>query len=56
MPFRFDPKYWCERAKQIRAQAESMADNEAKRIMLRVAEDYEKLGATAVEAKRPHQE
>lgn len=56
MPFRFDSKYWRERARQIRAQADSMADSEARRIMLRVADDYEKLGARAAETKQPSQD
>ena len=56
MPFRFDPEYWRERARQIRAQAKNMADKEARRIMLRVAEDYEKLGETAAETKRLRQD
>jgi hypothetical protein len=42
-----DPKHWRYRAKEARAMAESMTDPEAKRLMLNVAADYERLAERA---------
>ena len=36
-----DPKHWLDRAKEARALAEQMNDPEAKRTMLKNADDYE---------------
>ena len=37
-----DPKHWLDRAKEARALAEQMDDPEAKRTMLKNADDYER--------------
>jgi hypothetical protein len=37
-----DPKHWRRRAKEARALAEQIADPEAKRTMLKNADDYER--------------
>ena len=38
-----DPKLWRTRADEIRALAERMQDRLAKDVMLRLADDYERL-------------
>jgi hypothetical protein len=43
IPDKPDPKYWRERAKNTRADAERMADHRAKHLLLAVAESYERL-------------
>ena len=42
-----DPRQWRERAEEARVLAEQMADAETKAIMLKIAEDYEKLAQRA---------
>jgi hypothetical protein len=44
-----DPKHWHDRAKEARALAEQMNDPEAKRTMLKNADDYERLAQRAEE-------
>jgi hypothetical protein len=44
-----DPKHWLDRAKEARALAEQIDDPEAKRTMLRNADDYERLAKRAEE-------
>jgi hypothetical protein len=44
-----DPKHWRRRAKEARALAEQIADPEAKRTMLKNADDYERLAQRAQE-------
>jgi hypothetical protein len=44
-----DPKHWLDRAKEARALAGQMNDPEAKRTMLGIAEDYERLAKRAEE-------
>ena len=44
-----DPKHWLDRAKEARALAEQMNDPEAKRTMLKNADDYERLAQRAKE-------
>ncbi len=44
-----DPKHWLDRAKEARALAEQMNDPDAKRTMLGIAEDYERLAKRAEE-------
>ena len=39
----FDPKYWLDRADEIRAYADAMKDAYARQIMLRIASDYLRL-------------
>jgi DNA mismatch repair ATPase MutS len=43
-----DPKHWRRRAKEARALAEQIADPEAKRTMLKNADDYERLAQRKV--------
>ena len=49
MPASFvnNPKHWEERAADMRALAGQMSDGEAKKTMLRIAKDYEKLAQRA---------
>lgn len=48
MPLRFgSPKHWHERAEEARAMAEAMSDPEAKRIMLGIAESYDRVAKRA---------
>jgi hypothetical protein len=42
-----DPKHWLQRAEEARAVAEGITDPESKRMMLKIAEDYEKLALRA---------
>jgi hypothetical protein len=42
-----DPKHWRERAEKARAVAGEMTDRDAKRKMLRIAQDYEELARRA---------
>jgi hypothetical protein len=42
-----DPKHWRNRAKEMRALAESVKDRQAKATMLKIANDYEKLAERA---------
>jgi hypothetical protein len=44
-----DPKHWVDRAKEARAVAEQIDDPEAKRTMLGIADDYERLAQRAQE-------
>ena len=43
MPFRYNPSHWRERAAQMRALAVDTTDAEAAALMLKLAEDYDKL-------------
>jgi hypothetical protein len=42
-----DPKHWRDRAEEARAVADEFTDPDAKRRMLRTAEDYEELARRA---------
>jgi hypothetical protein len=42
-----NPEHWQERAEEARSIAEQMSDPDSKRMMLRIAEDYERLAAHA---------
>ena len=44
-----DPKHWRDRAVAMRALAESISDYETSAIMLRLADDYDKLADRAAE-------
>jgi hypothetical protein len=43
IPDKPDPQYWRERAKKTRADADRAADPRAKRMLLGVADSYERL-------------
>jgi hypothetical protein len=42
-----DPEHWRQRAEESRVLAEQMSDETAKRMMLRIADDYEMLAVRA---------
>jgi len=42
-----DPKHWLGRAKEMRLLAQEMVDPESKRMMLKIADDYESLAKRA---------
>ena len=42
-----DPKHWQDRAVSARSVAEQIADPESKRLMLEIADQYEKLAQRA---------
>ena len=48
-----DPKYWRDRAEEIRILAEDMRDSESKKEMLRIAMHYERLAVLALERLGP---
>ena len=49
-----NPQHWRARAEEARTVAESLGDLNCKRMMLEVAEDYERLAQRAEEReKRP---
>ena len=45
--FIHDPAHWRQRAEEARTIADQMNDAEAKRMMLKIADDYEKLAKRA---------
>ena len=47
MPFRYNPSHWRERAVQMRALAVDTTDAEAAALMLKLADDYDKLADRA---------
>ena len=50
MPIAFgSPEHWRQRAEEARVQAEQIDDPEAKRTMLKNADDYERLAQRAQE-------
>ena len=42
-----DPKHWYDRAAEMRALAESFEDAETRKLMLQLADDYDKLADRA---------
>ena len=50
-----DPDYWYCRAEEVRTMAEIMSDPESQRIMLEIAEGYERLGENAAEREIRYQ-
>jgi len=42
-----DPEHWRQRAEETRTLAEAMSDETSKHMMLKIAEDYEKLAKRA---------
>ena len=49
-----DPQHWRLRAEEARTLADELIDPEAKRKMLKIAEDYEKLPIRATQRLRNH--
>ena len=49
-----NPEHWQERAEEARSIAEQLSDPESKRMMLRIAEDYERLATYAGRRKKDH--
>jgi hypothetical protein len=47
-----DPKQWYDRAAEVRARAEVMSDLSTKRMMFRLADDYEENGDRAAKRAR----
>lgn len=43
----FDPKHWRDRAEEARAHAAEFQDIEAQRMLLEIAETYDRLAETA---------
>jgi hypothetical protein len=50
-----DPKHWRERAEEARVHAEQIGDPESRSMMLKIAEDYEKLAKRAEQRLRDRQ-
>ena len=44
-----DPEHWRARAEEMRTLAEDVTDEESRKTMLRIAQDYERLAERAVE-------
>jgi hypothetical protein len=44
-----DPRHWHDRAAEMRVLAEEMTSNEARTMMLKLADDYDELGDRAAE-------
>jgi hypothetical protein len=48
---RNDPAHWFRRAHETRRLAEGIADAEAQRTLLKIAEEYERLAQRAADGK-----
>jgi hypothetical protein len=44
----YDPQHWRTRALEARAIADGLADGDARRSMLKIAEEYERLAERAL--------
>jgi hypothetical protein len=42
-----DPQHWHQRAEELRVLAEEMKDEVAQKMMLKIADDYDKLAVRA---------
>ena len=42
-----DPKYWHQRAEEVRVLAERVRDETTEKLMLRIADDYDDLAVNA---------
>lgn len=42
-----DPNHWRWRAKEMRLHSQEMTDSDSKRMMLKIADDYERLAKRA---------
>jgi len=42
-----DPKHWRDRAEEVRSLADQMSDPQTRRMLVSVADDYEKLAKRA---------
>jgi hypothetical protein len=51
-----DPRHWRERAEEMRLLAEAIHHPEAKHIMVRMAQDYERLATLARQLNQPRRE
>jgi len=49
-----DPKHWCDRAAEMRGLADGVANVEARRMMLELADDYDKLADRAAKRQMNH--
>ena len=47
MPFRYDSKHWRERAEDMRRLAGDARSESARQMMLRIADDYDRLARGA---------
>ena len=54
MPFRYDPEHWRDRAEDMRRLARDTQNEEAKQMMLRIADDYDELASRTAEARNPN--
>jgi hypothetical protein len=48
MDFKGDPSHWRQRAAEMRATAEVINDVEAKKSLLKIADDYDRLADEAI--------
>jgi len=47
-----DPKHWRQRAIEARALADGLSDEISRRMMLQIADDYDKLAERAEQRRR----
>ena len=47
MPFHYDPKHWRDRAEDMRRLASDARSESARQMMLRIADDYDRLARGA---------